>query len=185
MIDKKSKAPRMSNEAVKAKTGKSWDQWFAILDRAEGTKMTHKEIVAFLVEHGLGPWWRQMVTVTYEQAKGMREKHETPEGYQISVSKTMELPIDILYKAWEDKKIRSRWLKEKKITISKATKNKTIRGSWENGKSRLDIAFYEKGKTKTQIVVQENKLQGAREAEKMKVFWRNTLENLQGLLSED
>ncbi len=33
---------RMSDAAVKAKTGKDWQQWFAILDRAGAMKMSHK-----------------------------------------------------------------------------------------------------------------------------------------------
>ena len=31
----------MSDEAVKAKTGKTWKQWFAILDKAGAKQMTH------------------------------------------------------------------------------------------------------------------------------------------------
>jgi hypothetical protein len=61
------KSARMSDAAVQAKTGKTWDEWFKILDKAGGKKMNHKEIVAYLSEkYGVGPWWRQMVTVTYE-----------------------------------------------------------------------------------------------------------------------
>ena len=75
----------MSDEAVKAKTGKTWKEWFAILDKAGARKMTHKEIVQVLnSEHGVGPWWQQMVTVTYEHERGLRDRHEKPEGYQIS-----------------------------------------------------------------------------------------------------
>ena len=44
--------PRMSDEAVKAKTGKTWKEWFAILDQAGAIKLTHQEIVkqAFRVQ---------------------------------------------------------------------------------------------------------------------------------------
>jgi len=58
----------MSDEAVKAKTGKTWKQWFALLDKAGAQKLTHKAIVKYLSEkQNVGPWWCQMVTVTYEQ----------------------------------------------------------------------------------------------------------------------
>ncbi|MBA3255453.1 MAG: DUF4287 domain-containing protein [Pyrinomonadaceae bacterium] len=54
----KAQSPRMRDEAVKAKTGKKWNQWFAILDKAGAKKMTHQEIVKFLnSQHDLGPWW--------------------------------------------------------------------------------------------------------------------------------
>lgn len=76
------KSTRMSDEAVQAKTGKNWEAWFKILDKAGAQKMNHKEIVAYLNQkHYVGPWWQQMVTVAYEQARGLREKHETATGY--------------------------------------------------------------------------------------------------------
>jgi hypothetical protein len=68
--------PSISSEAVKAKTGKDWPEWFAILDAADAQKMSHKEIVALLAEkYQVGSWWQQMVTVTYEQGRGLRDRH--------------------------------------------------------------------------------------------------------------
>ena len=37
---------RMSDEAVRAKTGKTWDEWLAILDAAGARSMGNKEIGA-------------------------------------------------------------------------------------------------------------------------------------------
>ena len=44
----KSQKPRMSDDAVQAKTGKNWSQWFAILDKAGAKEMSHQEIVKLL-----------------------------------------------------------------------------------------------------------------------------------------
>ncbi len=119
----------ISDDTVEAKTGKTWPQWLAVLDKAGARKMNHKEIVAHLSEHHpeVGGWWTQMVTVGYEQARGLREKHQKPEGYEISSSKTVAVPIESLYRAWEDPKIRGRWLKEKTLVIRKATPSKSMR----------------------------------------------------------
>jgi hypothetical protein len=38
----KQAAPRMSDEAVKAKTGKTWKEWFAILDKAGASELSHQ-----------------------------------------------------------------------------------------------------------------------------------------------
>lgn len=39
---------RMRDTAVQAKTGKNWQQWFAILDRADAMKkISHKEMAAY------------------------------------------------------------------------------------------------------------------------------------------
>ncbi|MDP2935088.1 MAG: DUF4287 domain-containing protein [Dehalococcoidia bacterium] len=90
----------IGDTAVKASTGKTWAEWFAILDGAGATRMSHKEIVTYLGEHHQVPeWWQQMVTVTYEQSRGLREKHETPGGFQVSVTKTIAVPVDKLRSA--------------------------------------------------------------------------------------
>ena len=99
--------PPVSDQAVQAKTGKNWKQWFAILDKAGARKMSHKEIAAYLYEEQRCPgWWSQMVAVGYEQARGLREKHETPAGYQISRSKTLAVSLRTLFAAWSDEKKR-------------------------------------------------------------------------------
>src|ERR671912_2178939 len=109
----KAASPRMSDEAVKAKTGKTWKEWFAVLDRADAKKMTHQEIANYLhTKHAVPPWWTQMVTVTYEQQAGLRDKHQRPDGYQISVSRTINVPLAKLYNSVSNEKSRSAWLEE-------------------------------------------------------------------------
>jgi len=101
-------APRMSDDAVKAKTGKTWKQWFAVLDKAGAQKMTHQEIAKYLSEkQGVGPWWCQMVTVNYEQQTGRRQNHERPDGFQVSVSRTLNVPVARLYKSFAVDKERN------------------------------------------------------------------------------
>jgi uncharacterized protein YndB with AHSA1/START domain len=173
----------ISDAAVKAKTGKSWDEWIAVLDKAGAMKMAHPEIATYLHEkQGVPDWWSQMVTVGYEQAKGLRGKHQVVGGYQISVSKTLEAPLPAAYKAWADDKARMRWLPGEAITIRKANLNKNLRVTWSDGKSSLDVRFYEKGGAKSQVVVQHDKLPNAAQAERMKAYWKEALERFGRIL---
>ena len=170
--------PRMSEEAVESKTGKTWSRWFKHLDAAGAKKMTHQEITAHLSEkHDVRPWWTQMIAVTYEQARGLREPHEKPEGYEISVSRTIAAPIGKAFKAWTDEKTRKKWLPSN-LTIRKTTTNKTIRITWEDGKTSVAAAFLAKGDGKTQVVAQHSKLPNSRSAAKMKKFWGEALDRL-------
>src|SRR6476619_6669684 len=110
---KQNSGPRMSDEAVAAKTGKNWKQWFAIINKAGGQKMTHQEIVKLLnSKHNVGPWWGQMVTATYEQQTGLRQNHEKPDGFEISVSRTLNVPVSSVYSAFADESARNSWLAE-------------------------------------------------------------------------
>ena len=168
--------PQISDEAVEAKTGKTWSRWFKHLDAAGGKKMTHQEIVAHLRDkHDVRPWWQQMVAVTYEQARGLREKHEKPGGFEISVSRTIDAPVAKAFKAWTDEKIRKRWLPAN-FTIRKATANKTLRISWED-ESLLSATFYPKG-NKVQVVAQHGKLKDAKAGATMKKYWSDALDRL-------
>jgi uncharacterized protein YndB with AHSA1/START domain len=176
-------APSMSDAAVRAKTGKTWPEWFAILDKAGAAKLSHKEIVAHLVEqHHVGPWWQQMVTVTYEQARGLRAKHEKLGGFEISVSKTLNVPAAAAFTAWQDKRRRARWLPDPAVTIRKATPNKSMRLTWVDGQGSVDVNFYSKGEGKTQVSVQHGKLADAKEAASKKVYWSKALGGLKDLL---
>ncbi len=169
----------MSDEAVKAKTGKDWKQWFAILDRAGAEKLTHQEIANYLhSKHAVPPWWTQMVTVTYEQQRGLRARHQRPDGYQISVSRTINAPVGKLFKSVSDEKTRSAWLDEKGLVVRKTTANKTMRATWPDGKQNLEFYFYSKGEKKSQIVAQHSKITDAKSAAKMKTYWSAALDRL-------
>ena len=177
--------PRMSDEAVKAKTGKAWKEWFDILDKAGGRKMSHKEIVKYLsAEQGVGPWWQQMVTVTYEQQTGRRAQHEKPNGYQISVSRTVGATLTKLFDAFGTQKTRDKWLQEDGLVERTATKNKSMRATWNDRKTTLEINFYPKGDEKSQVVVQHSKLPNAKSAAKMKKYWGEALDRLRALIEQ-
>jgi len=176
---KKAVEPRMSDESVKAKTGKTWKEWFAILDKAGATKMSHQEIVKYLhSKQDVGPWWQQMVTVTYEQARGLRELHQKPEGFEISVSRTIKAPVGKLFKSVANEKTRLTWLPEKGLTIRNSTLNKTIRLNGPDGKARVEFSFLAKADDKTQVVATNRKLPDARVAAKMKAYWGKALARL-------
>jgi hypothetical protein len=175
---------RSSDEAVKAKTGKVWAEWFRILDRAGARKMPHKEIAAYLRdEQHVGPWWGQMVAVAYEHERGIREKFQKCDGeFSASGSRTMAAPMSKAFAAWTDDKLRRRWLPDGKLEITTATPGKYVRGKW--GASRLSVGFVGKGAAKTQVAVDHGKLPSSRESARMKSYWFSALNRLQEMLEE-
>jgi Activator of Hsp90 ATPase homolog 1-like protein len=176
---KKQIAPRMSDEAVQAKTGKTWKQWFAVLDKAGASQMTHQDIAKYLSEdQGVAPWWCQMVTVNYEQQTGRRQNHQRPDGFQISVSRTLTVPVAKAYRLFAVNKERDAWLGENGLQVRKATPNKSMRVTWKDGKTSLEINFYAKGNDKSQVVVQHSKLANASAAARMKTYWGQALDRL-------
>jgi hypothetical protein len=176
--------PQVSDEAVQAKTGKAWAEWLSILDAAGAERMSHKEIVAHLREqHGIGAWWQQTVAVTYERARGLRDKHQKPDGYEISVSKTVPAPSPELFSAWNDAERRAEWLASDALDVHRATDGKSMRAGWRDDGSRLDVYFYAKGPDKSQVSVSHGRLASAQDAERIKAFWAEQLERLKSYLA--
>lgn len=174
----------ISDAAVRAATGKKWREWFRLLDKAGGRKMHHREIVAYLGgQPDLNGWWRQMVTVGYERARGKRAKHQKADGFQVSRSKTVPVSLARLYQAWATRRIRNQWLPGDPLTIRKATRNKSLRATWSDGKTSVEAYFHNKGKNKSTVTVQHGKLPNAEAAEHMKVFWGQRLEALRSALA--
>src|SRR5262245_21283016 len=118
----KNSAAEMSDAAVQAKTGKTWDQWFKILDKDGAAAMPHKELAILSSEkRGVGDWWSQVVTVAYERARGLRAKHQTARGYVASRSKTLPVPVAGLFAAWSNPRQRKKWLTDDSFVIRKTT----------------------------------------------------------------
>ena len=169
----------MSSEAVKKGTGRDWDEWLKLLDDAGAQKMSHKEIAAWLNENHIeSGWWAQSVTVGYEQARGMRKRHERPDGFSVSVSKTISGAIGDLYSAWTDSAKRESWLPSTKLDYTTANENKNLRAKWPEDDSQLVVNFYDKGDSRTQVVVQLERLVNEEIVERRRKFWREALGRL-------
>jgi len=172
----------VSSDAVARRTGKSWAQWFALLDAAGAAELDHKGIVAVLAQrHGVGPWWQQMVTVAYEQARGKNGNTATDDGFQVDVSKVLELPLAKLFRFWAEPSERNKWLADDRFSIHKATASKSIRARWGRGVSRIDVDFCEKGPSKSQVTVQHNRIETSDAAEQMKAYWAKKIRALEAL----
>jgi uncharacterized protein YndB with AHSA1/START domain len=184
--EKVEKAAGISSDAVKAKTGKNWAEWFKLLDAAGAVEMKHAAIAAHLREkHGCPSWWCQMITVGYEQERGLRVKHQKCDGeYSGSASKTIAVPLTPLYAAWTDAKVRRRWLPGAKFTVRKSTPNRSIRMDWSDD-TRVEVMFYAKGTGKSQVAVQHDNLADVDAVAEIKNYWKAALERLKELLETD
>lgn len=173
----------ISSAAVKVKTGRGWSEWLEILDREKGAQLGHKAIAELLREkYGLPGWWAQSVTVGYEQARGVRVKHQKADGFEIGASRVIDADAKSVFKAWLDAKTRARWLPKVPIRVHKATPNKSMRITWTDGAKSISVNFYGKGAGRTQVALQHGKLASAAEAKKMKAFWGERLDACKELL---
>lgn len=173
--------PVVSDAAIAAKTGKSWEQWFTALDKAGAAKCDHKAIVAILNGRmKVGPWWGQMVAVSYERARGLRAVNQKGDGeFSVGVSRVMDAALAKLFATATGR--RTSWFPKGKFVETSRTANKYWRGEWKKG-GRLEINFYAKGAGKTQIVVQTNRLASPDAVESERAAWKKALEELKSIL---
>jgi hypothetical protein len=168
----------ISSEAVEAKTGKGWNEWFRVLDKAGARKLPHKEIAAILRDkHGVQPWWTQMVAVGYEQARGLRALHQKADGFEASSSKTFPVPVSDLFRRFSDASLRAKWLGKERLTVRTSTEPKSMRITWGDG-TNLEINFWAKGEAKSAVQLQHNKLAGEADVQARKAFWKAALGRL-------
>ncbi len=176
MADHNRRIGGISSEAVQAKTGKSWEEWLHTLDRAGARSLNHQRIVALVAKRSrAGRWWQQMVTVGYEQARGLRAKHQAATGFQVSASRTIAGPPRLVYRHWADARRRRAWLPHQALSITARTPGRAIRASWGAGRERLDVAFNARPGGKTQVTINHRQLPTQAAARRAQAFWRARL----------
>jgi hypothetical protein len=175
--------PPMSDEKVAAATGRVWDDWFALLDEWNATSHPHKEIARWLrTEQSVAGWWSQSITVAYEQARGLRAPGQRPDGWEVSASKTVAVPVGQLFAAFDDDALRERWLPRADLRLRTATAPKSARYDWEDGTTRIVVGFESLAPDKSRVALAHQRLPDPDTAEEMKAWWRERLAALKPLL---
>jgi uncharacterized protein YndB with AHSA1/START domain len=142
--------------------------------------MPRAQIVAILGKHGASASWRETIAQGYEErARGRREQLSAG-GSQVGASKTVTVPVTVLYDAWTDARRRRRWLSDARFTVRKATPARALRITWSD-ESDVDVAFHPKGEEKSQVTVDHRKLAPA-DVPRMKEYWSEHLARLKEVL---
>ncbi len=173
----------MSDAAVAARTGCTWDKWFWALDQVEAHQWPHREIARYLGEKYKVPaWWRQMIAVGYERVRGLRERGQARAG-QFSVSKSRTFPVaaSTLYRAFKEPGKRARWMPGLKTTVRSATEAKVVRFTWADGSS-VEVRLTKKDPRKTSVTVEHTRIGSKEEAVRLRGWWGERLEALAGVV---
>jgi hypothetical protein len=179
---KPSAAPVMpiSDEAIRNRTGRGWEEWFDLLDEAGAGDQTHTEIAAAVgAGHGIDGWSAQSITVAYERArKGRVVGERAGGGFEITATRTVAVPVERLFDAFVDEEFRGRWLANGELRERTSTRPKSARYDWNDGSTRVIVGFEAKGDEKSTVALAHERLPDPDEAERMKAFWRDRLTTL-------
>jgi hypothetical protein len=173
----------VSEEAIRSRTGRGWEQWFDLIDDGSTSERTHAEIARWLAdEQGVDGWGAQAITVSYERARRGRAVGERSDGFVITASKTVAIPVERLFDAFVDESTRDRWLPDGELRERISTRPKSARFDWGDGETRVNVGFQAKGDERSTVDLEHERLPDAEQAERMKAYWRERVAALKSQL---
>jgi uncharacterized protein YndB with AHSA1/START domain len=171
------------DESMLRATGKGHAEWFTLLDAWGATGHTHTEIARWLSEtHSVPGWWTQNVTVAYERARGMRARHQMPDGFSISATRTIAVGPERALAAFTDEPLRERWLPNAPMHRRPTRAARSARFDWLDPTSRIVVTVVPRGDDKTLVAVGHEQLPDAETGERLKGNWREWLAQLKAVL---
>lgn len=169
--------PGMHEDSLIKGTGHGWDHWLRLLDDWGATSHTHTDIARYVHDElGVGAWWSQTVTVGYERARGMRALHQRPEGFEVSISKTVDMPALEAWRAFAEPSRRARWLDTAlRMRTGTRTMGRSARFDVPSESTRINVAFTAKGEKRSVVTVTVVLLPDAEAVERSRGDWKRRL----------
>lgn len=191
----------INEKTVILRTGKSWAEWFGILDEWGAVMKTHKDIARYLADNWkVSPWWSQTITVRYEQERGLRSPGQRSDGlFSISIRRTIRTNPSRAWKALISSQDLSKWFarnfdsddgttelilnmsgSQDKFLVSIEPKH--LRFSWNHPTtapgSVVDFTIVPKGKNHILVNLEHEKITAQQDYLKLRSYWGKAMDAL-------
>jgi hypothetical protein len=163
---------------IRERTGLGWEEWFDRLDAWGAAGRPHREISRWVADQlGIEPlaWPVQAVTVGYERARGGRAVGQHEDGFAVTATRTVAVPVEVLFDAFAGSappELRERT----------ATRPRSARFDWGDDGTRVSVTFAAKDDGRSVVALEHSRLPGPGPAEQRKAFWREHLASLKARL---
>lgn len=181
-------------------TGKTLAEWFAVLDEMDALKIGRREAIFRMNQIKSDPWWPTTIFVEYERKNGIVKKDGRAEGYTICVTKSINAPVDKVYRIWNER--LAEWFGDSAsqelseggkftcqggtaATFTRIRENKDLRMTWEHpgctAPMTLDVIFQD-NKGKTLMNAMTSRVQTRGETDGLREAWSAALTRLKALV---
>lgn len=193
----------IDDASCKANTGKTFGEWFAVLDSIDALAKGRRDSVnhVYGMIEGTDPWWPTTIYVEYEKHKGIVKKDGLQEGYTICCTKSISAPVSKTYALWTDPKGFAEMFGDNgkqdveeggtlscdggcKATFTRVRPEKDLRFTWEHPGSTAPITVdvqFQDNKGKTLMNVMSSRIQTRAEADGLRNAWGEALTRLKAL----
>ncbi len=168
-INLKSDFP-VTDEACKAATGKTFDQWAEAIKANAEVADRRRDATVWIVggkRSTEAVWWATTIWVEYEKRIGRVQKDGRPEGYHICSTKSIAAPIEKVQKALEGEF----------DNITRVRDGKDIRAVWQTegkGETDIEVQFAATG-NKIGITLNHKRIPERDEADGARAYWSERL----------
>lgn len=178
-----------SDQAIRQRTGRGWEEWFDLLDEAGMADRPHRQVAHWVADTlGVVPlaWAAQAVTVSYERARGGRAVGQHSDGFTITASRTVPVASEVVFDAFADDTLRGDWLPGVDLRPRTVTRPRSARFEWisdgEPDGTRVHITIQPKTGTSSTVTVEHIRLPDQATATARKTWWREQLTTLKAHL---
>ena len=171
--------PTMSEAAILKGTGRTWDEWFRLLDDWGATGRTHAETARYVnQELGVDGWWSQSVTVGYEWARGLRQRHEVAGSYQVSITRTIAATAEDVWLDFVEARRRDRWLERGTLRTRPKTGSPAKSARFDDADGHIVHIYLTAKDERSSVAVTVEGLEGPDEVEAQRGVWKARLADL-------
>lgn len=170
--------PEHTDAVIRENTGRSWDDWVALIEAWPGHEDGHGAVAAWLqAEHGVGGWWAQSVTGGWERITGRRLPHQMADGtFTANRSATVTIDHDALRALILDPDGRAALFPGLDVQLRSRPTAKSLRIGLDDGVA--EIAITPKDDGRATIYVSHAKLSSPDDVATWKKFWGDWLHAL-------
>jgi hypothetical protein len=177
MSQKSTHLNRVSNDKLLAVTGKSWTEWFEIINNLITQHTIQKPTAKTLSqEYGLEDYWAKTIIDEFDFDNAFPRKENKNTDFEISATLTIQAPLHVVEQGFTDSSLRRMWLPEVN-EFKKYNTGKNVRFDWIDD-TLVSVNFYPKNASKCQVSLQHSKIKELDKRDHYRQEWKTRLDLL-------